>query len=291
MEEIKPFKKLPLNKFFQYDLEKIMMSFRLSDTIRKDVTNVRAAGDQVEFAVRDFFRSKLSPEYHVNDGHIVDENLKVSPQYDLIISENSKNSSLFSLADKSELFYYEPVYAFAEVKRSFYDKKIIENFSSSLKRFKNELSRKEIPANYLDVGSTGILVEKPLTNLAVRNPMLSFLFIVDASNLNTTAVRKTIEKTENKYLPNFIVLLDIGVILNINKNDYKNNKITVNLYPEYETEENIWVLLSLHDRNSVLIYQYMLLLEHLNSTTVDRPDVRKYTQKLFNISMSDIHKI
>lgn len=291
MEEIKPFKKLPLNKFFQYDLEKIMMSFRLSDTIRKDVTNVRAAGDQVEFAVRDFFRSKLSPEYHVNDGHIVDENLKVSPQYDLIISENSKNSSLFSLADKSELFYYEPVYAFAEVKRSFYDKKIIENFSSSLKRFKNELSRKKIPANYLDVGSTGILVEKPLTNLAVRNPLLSFLFIVDASNLNTTAVRKTIEKTENKYLPNFIVLLDIGVILNINKNDYKNNKITVNLYPEYETEENIWVLLSLPDRNSVLIYQYMLLLEHLNSTTVDRPDVRKYTQKLFNISMSDIHKI
>lgn len=209
----------------------------------------------------------------------------------MIISENSKNPTLFSLADKSELYYYEPVYAFGEIKRSFYEKDMIEKFSDSLKRFRCELVRKEIPANYLDVGNAGVLVGKPLTKLPLRNPILSFFFIVDSSKLNTTDLKVTFENTENKYLPNYIVLLDMGIILNINKSDYQKNKITVNLYPEYETEENLWVLLNLADPNSVLTYQYMLIVEHLNGTTVGSPNIRSYTEKLFHISISDIHVI
>ena len=168
---------------------------------------------------------------------------------------------------------------------------MIEKFSDSLKRFRCELVRKEIPANYLDVGNAGVLVGKPLTKLPLRNPILSFFFIVDSSKLNTTDLKVTFENTENKYLPNYIVLLDMGIILNINKSDYQKNKITVNLYPEYETEENLWVLLNLADPNSVLTYQYMLIVEHLNGTTVGSPNIRSYTEKLFHISISDIHVI
>lgn len=53
--DIKPYNKLPLLKFFQHDLEKIKMAFRLSDSIRKNLNNIRAAGDQVELAVKFFF--------------------------------------------------------------------------------------------------------------------------------------------------------------------------------------------------------------------------------------------
>ncbi len=101
MNEIRPFTKIPLIKYFQHDLEKIKMAFRLSDSIRSDLKNLRAAGDQVELAVKDFFHNKLYPKYHVCDGHIIDSSLKVSPQYDIIISENSKNPILFNLTDKS----------------------------------------------------------------------------------------------------------------------------------------------------------------------------------------------
>lgn len=289
--EIKPFKELPLIKFFQHDLEKIMMAFRLSDTIRKDVSNIRAAGDEVELAVKNFFHSKLYPKYHISDGHIVDSNLKISPQYDLIISDNSKNSVLFNLSDKSELIYFEPVFLFAEIKRSFYSKDLIDKFSKNLKRFKSNIKRKSIEPNYIETGSTGILVENPLTKLPLRNPILSFMFFIDSSSLDMEKTGELLRKIDNKFLPNFIVFLDIGIIVNINKKDYDNGKIKINLYPEYESEDNVWVLIEMNDSNNVLIYQYMLILEHLNNSIVDTPDVRKYTNKLFNISLLDVHKL
>ena len=268
-----------------------MMAFRLSDSIRKDVKNVRAAGDQVELAVRDFFHSKLYPKYHVNDGHIVDKNLKISPQYDLIISDNSKNSTLFSLADKSELYYFEPVFAIGEVKRSFYDQNMINEFSENLRRFKNELNRDDISPNYLEAGNTGVLVGDALTSLPLRNPLLSFFFILDAENMKMKKLKKTLEGTENKYLPNYIVLLNVGMILNVDKFSYGKGEIKINLYPEFEDAEGMWVLLNMPDKNKVLIYQYMLMLEHLNSSVVGTPDVRKYTEKLFHNQFSSFHKI
>lgn len=105
--DIEPFKKLPLEKYFQHDLEKIMMAFRLSNSIRADLNNIRAAGDEVELAVKNFFAEKLYPRYHTCDGHLVDNKLKVSPQFDIIISENSKNPVLFNLADKSQIVYFD----------------------------------------------------------------------------------------------------------------------------------------------------------------------------------------
>ena len=139
MEEIKPFNKIPLIKYFQHDLEKIMMAYRLSDTLRSDLKNIRSAGDEVEFAVRNFFKDKLFPKYHVSNGHIADKTLKVSPQFDVIICENSKNPVLFTLADKSEIVFYETVYCFGEVKRSFYSDDLITKGTSKNSFFNNHL--------------------------------------------------------------------------------------------------------------------------------------------------------
>jgi hypothetical protein len=289
--EIKPFSELPLIKFFQHDLEKIKMAFRLSDVIRKDVKNIRAAGDEVEFAVKDFFNSKLYPKYHVCDGHIVDSSLKISPQYDLIVSENSKNPVLFNLADKSELVYFESVFAFAEIKKSLYSDDLIEKFSKTIERQNQELKRDEIPPNYIETGNTGIQVEDPLTSLPLRNPVLKFLFFVDGSRLDSAKVGKFLSETNNRFLPNYIVFLDIGIVLNVCKKSLDKGNIRINLYPEYETEENIWVLLDLDGENNVLIYQYLLLIEHLNSCLVGTPSVRKYTDKLFGITLSNFHKL
>ena len=97
------------------------------------------------------------------------------------------------------------------------------------------------------------------------------------------------KKIEN--LPNYIVLLDSGVVVNLNKKRYDEGKIRINIYPEYETEENFWALIELDSENSVLIYQYLLLLEHLNNTIVGTPEVLKYTQELFDFSLSNIHKL
>lgn len=292
MDEITPFNKIPLDKYFQHDLEKIKMAYRLSDTIRSDLKNIRASGDQVELAVKQFFVDKLYPKYHVCDGHIIDQDLKRSPQFDIVICENSKNPVLFNLADKSELFYYETVFCFGEVKRSFYAKDLVEQFSYNIKRIKNELSREKIEPNFIECSNSGLYIEEPLTNLPLRNPLFSFMMFVDASKLEMSVLQNLYTKTESKYLPNILVFLNLGIVLNINKNDFSEGKITINLYPEYESEENNkWVLMDLDNENNVLTYFYMLIVEHLNSTVLQVPNLKKYTSNLFDFSISKFNEL
>lgn len=291
-KDIKPFTTLPLIKYFQNDLEKIKMAYRLSDSIRADLSNIRAAGDEIELAVKNFFISKLYPRYHVCDGHLVDESLKVSPQFDIIICENSNNPVLFDLADKSELVYYETVYCFGEVKRSFYNKKLLSEFSTNIKRLKNELRRISISPTYIEcANSMGFEIDSPLTTLPLRNPILCFQFFVNTSESSFSDLSKFLTNTHSKNLPNFIVFLDTGIVVNINKVAFESGQVKINLYPEYETEENIWVLLAVGDENNVLTYQYMLLLQHLNNSIVSIPDIKNYTKNLFNFSLSNVHKI
>lgn len=291
MDDITPFSTIPLHKYFQHDLEKIKMAFRLSDTILKDLKNIRAAGDQVELAVKDFFVEKLFPKYHVCDGHIVDSTLKVSPQFDIIICENSKNPVLFNLADKSEILFFETVYCFGEVKKSFYDKKLLEEFSYNVKRTKLELKRTEIPPNFIECANSGFQIEQAVTELPHRNVLLTFMIFIDTRTVNHSNVRDFLENTDNKDLPNFIVFLDSGIILNVNKKEFENNRIKINLYPEFEEEENIWVLMHLPNENDILTYQYLLIIEHLNNTVLSTPNLKEYTKRMFDFSISNFNKI
>ena len=87
------------------------------------------------------------------------------------------------------------------------------------------------------------------------------------------------------------MFLDAGIIVNVNKKDFENNKITINLYPEFEKEESVWVLMEIQGEDNVLTYQYMLVLEHLNSTVVAFPNLRNYTKNIFDFSPSNFHKI
>ena len=57
--------------------------------------NIDAAGDEVEIAVRDLLRRKLGSNYYVGHGHIIDQNLQVSPQLDVIIADASVIPSIF----------------------------------------------------------------------------------------------------------------------------------------------------------------------------------------------------
>lgn len=125
---MKDFKDLNINEFFKIDSEKIGMALRLSNCIHKEMNNIRSAGDEVEISIRDFFRKRLLSKYHVGTGHIIDSRQKVSQQLDIIISDEHKNPVFCELADKTELFYYEPVYAYAEVKKSYYQDDLLDKF-------------------------------------------------------------------------------------------------------------------------------------------------------------------
>ncbi len=289
--KLQPFSTLNLDKFFEYDLEKINMAFRLSGTIHSNLKNIRASGDQVEFAIKQFYKSKLFPKYHVCDGHIIDKNLKVSPQYDIIISENAKNPILFDLADKSQLVYFESVYLFGEVKRSFYKDDLLHKFIENISRFKSEMERESISPDSFESGGAVIHLQNDLTKLPLRNPLFSFMFFVNSSSLEISKISKTLKETENKNLPNIIVLLDQGLIVNVNSKLFEQDKIIFNLYPEF-SEDSKWIFIEMSDGgNSVLTYHYMLIQEHLNNCILGQPHVLNYTKNLFDFSPSNFHEL
>lgn len=269
------------------------MAERLADPIRADAQDIKAAGEIIEEAVREFFQRRLFPKYHVSDGHILDHDLTVSPQYDLIISESSHNPVFFPLADGTEFVYYEPVRCFAEIKKSYYSKDILKKFSENLVRFKSNMVRENLDPRAFDAGNTGVLAELPLTNLPLRNPLITFLFVLNSRELNLTEIGKFLTNTPDMGLPNFIVLLDLGIIVNVNVKGLEENKLQINLYPEYQIDksEGVWVLLAFNDDHDVLLYQYLLVTEHLNSTTSTKPDLMKYGQNLLGFSYNDIHRL
>ena len=291
--DIKPFSKLPIIKFFQHDLEKIMMAYRLSDSIRGGVGNIRAAGDEIESAVREFYRSKLYPNYYVGDGHIVDSNLKVSPQFDIIISENRKNPVLFKLADKSDILYFEPVILYGEIKRSYYSNDLVTKFIENINRMNHELVRENLPPNYIDTAGAGMLVNENVTTLPVRNPILKYMFFVDSFKLKRNHLQRIFsgDDYDKSSLPNFIVFLDQGLVVNVNDEAFAAGKVEINLYPEYEERENSWILLPFESSHETLIYHYMLIVDHLNSVATSHTDVLNYTKEMFTFTPNNILRL
>jgi hypothetical protein len=114
------------------------------------------------------------------------------------------------------------------------------------------------------------------------------MLFVSSSKLHTNNLKDFVRDTEKTGLPNFIVFLDQGLFVNVKSSVLKAGKININLYPEYEDDDNEWILLTLPDRHAILMYQYMMVLDHLNSTVVGRTDVLEYTGKLFKLSLSNV---
>ena len=136
----KPFPRLELLKTMQVEAAGLIAA-RTKAVLIHHVKNISSAGGVVEKSVRKVLRKRLPAKYHVGQGHIVNPTLKTSPQFDVIIADNSSFPLLFKDDNGTEWFSYESVYALGEVKSS-YDKskKYIEVFSDNIRKTKTELN-------------------------------------------------------------------------------------------------------------------------------------------------------
>ena len=85
-------KALDIPGIFKADAETIL-KYR-ENARRIHGTNIRAAGNDVEICVRDYFSRMLPPRYYVSQGHLIDRVGNVSSQLDIIISDNFNLPSL-----------------------------------------------------------------------------------------------------------------------------------------------------------------------------------------------------
>lgn len=282
---------LSIKDFFWQDVLKIQNACKQSDIIRGQAKNIRTAGDEVEIVVREIFKEKLAPKYYVTTGHVVDKELHVSPQLDLIIADNIKSPVLVTLSDNTQHVFYETVFGYGEVKKSWYKDSLLDDFSENLKTIKMTLVRDDVAANILECGDNQLRVKNKVTGNPRRNMLFTFMFFAEGT-ANLKKISETLNEADNADLPNMMVFMGAGVIVNVNKEKYKLNQIEINLYPELVGKKNgIWVYIGMSEPNQVLTYAYMLLLEHLKQTIVVTPDIQSYTNKLLTIETSDIRTL
>ena len=282
---------LSINDFFWLDVQKIKNACKQAKIIHGQANNIRSSGDEVEITMRDFFKEKLAPKYDVTTGHVVDHNLKVSPQLDVIIADSIKSPVLATLTDKTQHVFYETVYAIGEVKKSWYDDSLLEKFSSTIKTIKTELERDDIGKDILECGDNQLKIKGEVTSNPRRNMLFSFMLFAEKS-VSLKKITNTINVTPNEFLPNVIVFIEGGVVVNVNKSMLAQNKVEINLYPELVTKDDgEWIFIGLDEENQRLTYLYLLLLEHLKQTIVATPDIQSYTKKLISIEPSDIRQL
>ena len=281
---ITPFKKLEMHEFYRHDLEKILMASRLAGAIQRDEKDTRTCGDEVEIAVREFFKSKLQPKYHVSDGHIIDKELNVSQQIDIIISDAMKNPVFDTHANGSELVFYDSVYAYGEVKKSYYEPDILQKTSENLKRFKQTMKREPIGANVLECSNDLLMLKQTMVDNPQRNMLFVFLFVVDSKGANLDKIKEELCATPNSELPNIIVFLDTGIYLNVKKSSLQaGQRPVINLYPNDGDTDQEWRLLTFDNPSGVLNYAHLLLQEHLRTSIVKAPDFLEYSDYIFKV--------
>ena len=284
--------KLEILEIIEQDVQEILSSRQKSKVLHK-TKDIDASGDEVENSVRRVIRRKLPLKYYVSQGHIVDEHLQTSSQLDLIIADNIGSPVLFTAENGTEYFPYESIYAFAEIKSTYYAKKnYLKQFINSTKNIYDILKRNNTPHTQLtqeaglDFG-TGISFQVR-DNRPFKNPLFKFMFFVESNDFLIDDIKELLNATDDKYLPNLIVLLNKGIIAKAII-DKSTNSSRIELFPEFiehsKQNEYEWLFVEFKDEKyrkainfSFLNFSLNL---HLKNCLLMRPDLMNYFGKMF----------
>ena len=247
-------------------------------------TDIRAAGNQVEAAVRGYLRRMLPPRYYVTHGHLIDSESRVSPQIDIIIADNMGLPSLFTTNDGTEYVPVTSVYAIGEVKSTYYQSK---KYYGKMRDDLREIAKLNRPLientayGGIIKGNTRIDHSLLPTTIKHLNNFYSFLFCVDAGDFDFEAIKPILTSEHPEYLPNAAVFLNSGCVAYAKPDD--RGGVTFNKYPnEVSPEDYDWCFMEGYPEDggspesSHLAFLYGSLIEHLSKSYLEPPNVYEY---------------
>lgn len=278
-------KQLDIPGIFRSDAQDLIKA--RDDARRIHGSDIRAAGNEVEQSVREYFRRMLPAKYYVTHGHLVDMNGSVSPQLDLIVADNFTLPSLMTTKDGTEYVPIETVYAIGEVKSTYYKShKYIEGFSDTLQDIRTNLHREEIPnTTYGGITHETLLRDMVLARGGrVLNRLFAFMFFIDAGDFAFAHAGKLFGERDRRYLPNVSALMNQGIVV---RGRLDGDQFAINRYPEdpqHDQEEWFFSPYPGDESGSLagnhLGFEYYSLLEHLNNSFVEPPSLWKYMTKM-----------
>ena len=275
-------KTLNLAAIFKSDAEELLRS--REEAIRIHGTNIRAAGNEVEQAVRDYLKRMLPPRYYVTSGHLIDQEGRVSPQLDVIVADNFNMPSLLTTKDGTEYVPITSVFAIGEVKSTYYhSERYYDKFHRVLRQINSELTRPLVE----NTAHEGLAPSTNMRDLALcssnkyHNNLFSFLLCVDRGDFKFESIRKLLNAANPALLPNVAVFLNAGIVAYAKRND---TGIGFHKYPiAVSNAEYDWCFVegagsregSLEGTH--LANLYAQLISHLSHSHLDPPNVYRYT--------------
>ncbi len=243
----------------------------------------------MEIAVREYLSRTLPAKFHVTHGHLIDRVGAVSPQLDVIVSDNVLLPALMRSRDGTEYVPFDSTYAFGEVKSTYSSsEKPIQSFSSVIRKTRSELLRPDIPNTAFgdeikdDALMFDIIHGSPNR---LHNPLFTFMVFVDGGDFDSSKMADFFAQTGDEALPNIIVFLNTGVIF---AGALTENSLSFNRYPEYHPERGgTWYFSKIHGphdslpEGNHLSFLYYNLIMHLAESRIDNSFSAKYFEKTF----------
>ena len=178
--------------------------------------DIRAAGNEVEIAVRDYLRRMLPPRWYVTSGHLIDPAGKISPQLDVIIADNFNLPSLLTTKDGTEYIPITSTLAIGEVKSAYrHSEHPYERFSEVLQGIHEEMHRPLIENTAYPEVNRNSAIEDLIINSPNKylNHLFSFLLIVDSGDFGFDKIKAILTGTDVRSLPNVATFLDSGMVV------------------------------------------------------------------------------
>ena len=259
-------------------------------------TDIRAAGNEVEKAIRDYFRQILPPRYYITSGHLIDRDQRVSPQIDIIVADAFNLPSLYKTQDGTEYVPTTSVFAIGEVKSAYYkSQSYFQKFGKSLEiiaGMHRPLIENTAFGGELRPDTTLVDTVRGSKNKVLNN-LFSFLFCVDAGDFQFENIASHFNSSDLGLLPNATVLLNQGTLIRARINDSGEGK-----YHKYPTEapspEYDWMYAESMGSEygskggSNLALLYGMLVDHLSNSHLEPADAYAYTAGLVNLRRSTL---
>ena len=178
-------------------------------------SDIRAAGNEVEQAVRDYLKRMLPPRYYVTHGHLIDRSHIVSPQIDVIIADNFTLASLVTTQDGTEYVPATSVLAVGEVKSTYSaSRQDYHGFHDKL----TAISKMHRPL-IENTAYGGIGPHTAMSDMLWVSPhrymnhLYSFLLCIDAGDFDFGKIRGLLTTSDVNQLPSTAVLLNRGIVM------------------------------------------------------------------------------
>jgi hypothetical protein len=289
-------KELSISEIFTKDAFEI--ANKRKDSLFIHSKNIRAAGDEVEIFVRDYFRKRVPKRYHVAQGHLIDDECRTSPQLDVIVSDTANLPSLLTTEDGTEFIPIDSTYIIGEIKSSYIkSKKYIQKFSKTLKAIHNDLHHEEL----INTAFYGITPESTIRDTflegkhRILNSIFSFVIFIDSGDFCFSEISSFLASTDNKYLPNLIVLLNKGIIQKARITDTEVVFTYLPNEPEYSDYEWVFVPIYGDDERSIsgniLSVLYLSLIQHLSNSFLEPPSFERFIKKRIGFDRTRLERV